>query len=213
MALASRTLDPESAEWLRALAAPGAEGDAAARRLHALLVPIARSAALRRGSGARIGGPELDDLVHQAAADAQLAIMAKLDQFRGESRFTTWAYKFVIFEVSAAFGRHFWTRPGVAFEAEDWERLPDRLGLDPVRKSEWRDLVDALRRSIDEDLSARQRAVFVAIVLNGVPLDALAAKLGSNRNAIYKSLFDARVKVHRRLVADGHLDPQGTVPA
>ncbi len=210
MAIAGLALDPDSAEWVRTLGATGAEREAAAARLHALLLPIARSAALRRGGEARIGGAELDDLVHQAAADAQVAIMAKLDQFRGESRFTTWAYKFVIFEVSATFGRHFWSRPGVLLDAQEWDRLPDRLGLDPVRESEWHALVLALRRAVDEDLSDRQRAIFVAIVLNGVPLDALVVKLGSTRNAIYKSLFDARVKLRERLVAEGYLDAERT---
>ena len=208
MAIAGPALDPDSAEWLRTLEAAGAQREAAAARLHALLLPIARSAALRRDGSWRIGGAELDDLVYQAAADAQVAIMGKLGQFRGESRFTTWAYKFVIFEVSATFGRHFWSEPGVSLDAEQWDRLPDRLGLDPVRESEWHELVQAVRRAVDEDLSERQRAIFVAIVLNGVPLDALVAKLGSNRNAIYKSLFDARVKLRLRLVADGHLEPE-----
>ena len=68
--------------------------------------------------------------LHQAAADALMDIIAKLGQFRGESRFTTWAYKFVIFEVSAKVGRHYWRHLGAAMAAEDWDRLPDRFGLD-----------------------------------------------------------------------------------
>jgi len=208
MAITGPALDPDSADWVRTLGATGAEREAAAGRLHALLLPIARAAARRRGDGWSIGGAELDDLAYQAAADAQVAIMGKLDQFRGESRFTTWAYKFVIFEVSATFGRHFWSTPGVSLDAEQWDRLPDRLGLDPVRESEWHELVRGLRRAVDEDLTEHQRAIFVALVLNGVPLDALVAKLGSNRNAIYKTVFDARVKLRQRLVADGHLDPK-----
>jgi RNA polymerase sigma-70 factor (ECF subfamily) len=153
----------------------------------------------------RVEGPELDDLAHQATADALVSLMRKLDEFRGESRFTTWAYKFVILEVSAKLGRHFWRRPGVSLDAERWDRLPDRFGLDPARVSEWRDLVSALRRAVDEELTRRQRLVFVAIVLNGVPLDALVTELDSNRNAIYKSLFDARRKLRARLIADGQL--------
>ncbi len=156
----------------------------------------------------RIEGPELDDLAHQAAADALLAITGKLGQFRGDSRFTTWAYKFVIFEVSGKLAGHFWRKSGVSLDAEDWDRLPDRFALDPERESEWHELVLAVRRAVDDDLSERQRAIFVAIVLNEVPLDALVAELGSNRNAIYKSLFDARRKLRARLVTDGHLDPE-----
>ncbi|MDQ6838004.1 MAG: sigma-70 family RNA polymerase sigma factor, partial [Actinomycetota bacterium] len=156
----------------------------------------------------RIAGAELDDLAHQAASDALLAIDAKLDGFRGESRFTTWAYKFVVFEVSNKVGRHFSRHPTVVFDSEDWERLPDRFGLDPADRAEWGEMLSALRRSVEEDLSARQRRVFVAIVLNGVPLDALVAELNTNRNAIYKVMFDARRKLRAALVANGHLDPQ-----
>lgn len=208
MALAGPVLDPDSAEWVRSLGTTGAEREAAAARLYALLLAIARSDAGRRSASVRIAGPELDDLAHQAAADALLAITASLGQFRGDSRFTTWAYKFVIFEMSGKLARHFWRAPGVSLDAEDWDRLPDRFGLDPALESEWHDLVLALRIAVDEDLSQRQRAIFVAIVLNGVPLDALAVELGSSRNAIYKSLFDARSKLRARLVAGGYLDPK-----
>jgi RNA polymerase sigma-70 factor (ECF subfamily) len=140
-----------------------------------------------------------------AAADALMAITGKLGQFRGESRFTTWACKFAIFEVSAKIGRHFWRHPAVPLDAEDWDRLPDRFGADPAQEAEWRDLAAALRRAVDEVLIPRQRQVFAAIVLNGVPLDALVVELGSSRNAIYKVLFDARRKLRSVLVADGYL--------
>jgi RNA polymerase sigma-70 factor (ECF subfamily) len=197
-------LDPESAEWLSALAGTGTEREAALARLHELLVRIARGE-VRRRPQVQITGPELDDLAYQAAADALLAITRKIGQFRGESRFTTWAYKFVIFEVSAKIGRHFWRRPSVPLDAEDWERLPDRFGFDPAEQSQWGDLFATLRRAVDEELTERQRAVFVAIVLNDVPLDALAVQLGSNRNALYKTVFDARRKLRAVLAANGYL--------
>ena len=200
-------LDPESAGWLSALTGTGAEREAALERLHGLLVRIARGEVARRGPRLQITGPELDDLAYQAAADALVAITAKLGQFRGESRFTTWAYKFVIFEVSAKLGRHFWRRPHLPLDTQDWERLPDRFGFDPAQQSEWRDLVAALRRAVDEELTARQREIFVAVVVNEVPLDALAARLGSNRNAIYKMMFDARRKLRAALAANGYLGP------
>jgi len=117
-------LDPESAEWLRVLGYTGPPREAALARLHGMLVRIARNEARRRSPRLRITGPELDDLAYQAAADALMAITGKLGQFRGESRFTTWAYKFVIFEVSAKIGRHFWRSPAVALDAEeDWDRF------------------------------------------------------------------------------------------
>jgi RNA polymerase sigma-70 factor (ECF subfamily) len=170
-----------------------------------MLVRIAQGEVRRRGPRLRITGPELDDLAYQAAADALLAITGKLGQFRGESRFTTWAYKFVIFDVSAKIGRHFWRNPGVPLDAEDWDRLPDRFGFGPAHEAEWRDLLAALRRAVDEVLTARQRAVFVAIVLNEVPLDTLVIELASNRNAIYKMLFDARRKLRAALAANGYI--------
>jgi len=203
--VAAARLDSDSAEWLRVLADAGPRREAALARLHELLVRIARSEARRRGPRLQLTGPELDDLAYQAAADALIAITGKLGQFRGESRFTTWAYKFVIFEVSAKIGRHFWRHPSVPFDAEDWDRLPDRFGPDPAQETEWRDLLAALHRAVDEELTARQRKVFVALVLNGVPLDTLVIEMASNRNAIYKTMFDARRKLRAALVANGYL--------
>jgi len=130
---AAAELDSDSAEWLRVLADVGSRREAALARLHGVLVRIAQGEVRRRGPRLRVTGPELDDLAYQAAADALVAITGKLGQFRGESRFTTWAYKFVIFEVSAKIGRHFWRHPSVPLDAEDWDRLPDRFGFDLVR--------------------------------------------------------------------------------
>ena len=203
--VAGAGLDSDSAEWLRVLADAGPRREAALSRLHKMLVRIARSEARRRGPRLQVTGPELDDLAHQAAADALIAITGKLGQFRGESRFTTWAYKFVIFEVSAKIGRHFWRHPSVPFDAEDWDRLPGRFGFDPAQEAEWRDLLAALHRAVDEELTARQRRVFVALVLNGVPLDSLVIEMASNRNALYKTLFDARRKLRAALAANGYL--------
>jgi RNA polymerase sigma-70 factor (ECF subfamily) len=198
-------LDAESAGWLQALAGAGPAREAALARLHGMLVGMARGEAARRGPRLRIAGPELDDLAYQAAADALVAITGKIGQFRGESRFTTWACKFVIFEVSAKVGRHFWRHPAVRLDAEDWSRLPGRFGADPANQAEWGDLFAALRRAVDSKLTPRQREVFVAIVLNDVPLDTLVVHLGSSRNAIYQVLFDARRKLRAALVADGYL--------
>jgi RNA polymerase sigma-70 factor, ECF subfamily len=199
-------LDSESAEWVRVLSAAGPEHDAAVVRLHAALLGVARAELRRRAARSGLAGPELDDLAYQAAADCVVAVVAKIGQFRGESRFITWAYRFVIFDVATKLGRHFWREPRAAMESEDWEGLPDRLGFDAARQAEWRDLITALRRAVDEELTPHQRRIFVEIVLRDVPLDALVVKLGSNRNAIYKSLFDARRKLRRALAANGYMD-------
>src|ERR1700744_3666402 len=103
--------DDASAEWLSALTGTGAAREAALARLRDLLVRVAVRELRRREAGAGFSGPELDDLAHQAADDAMLAILAKLGTFRGESRFTTWAYRFVVLEVSAKLRRPYWGHP------------------------------------------------------------------------------------------------------
>jgi RNA polymerase sigma-70 factor, ECF subfamily len=159
----------------------------------------------RRRGLLRVRGPELEDIAHQAANDALVSIMAKLDEFRGESRFTTWAYKFVMFQVSTKIGRHFWrTSSATVDEPVDPERIADRLGTRPDQRAEQRELLAALARAVEQDLTAHQRRVFVAIALDDVPVDALAAELGSNRNAVYKALFDARRKLRASLASAGY---------
>jgi RNA polymerase sigma-70 factor, ECF subfamily len=197
--------DDETAQWLSALGGTGTAREQALARLHGLLLRVARAELGRRAGQHPITGPELDDLAHQSADDALLAITAKLAQFRGDSRFTTWAYKFVILEVSGKLGRHFWQRPSVPLDAADWDRLPDRFGTSPADHAERHDLIAAVRRAVEQELTERQRRVFIAIAVNGVPLDALVVQLDSSRNAIYKTMFDARRKLRAALAANGYL--------
>ncbi|HEY6492501.1 MAG TPA: sigma-70 family RNA polymerase sigma factor [Trebonia sp.] len=207
--VSAQDLDEESSVWLRRLGADGGQRQQAERDLHARLLRIALAEVRRRSASTPVTGQELDDVAYQAAADAMLAILAKLGDFRGESRFTTWAYRFVILEVSSKLGRHYWRNPPVALDAAQWERLPDRLGLDPERHAEAAGILAEVRRVVDEELTMHQRRVFVAIVVDGIPLDALAAELGVQRNALYKVIFDARRKIRRALVANGYLEELG----
>ena len=202
-------LDEESLAWLRRLGAGGVERQAAERELHGRLVGIALAEVRRRSASTPVTGPELDDVAHQAADDAMLAVLAKLGDFRGESRFITWAYRFVILEVSGKLGRHYWRNPRVVLDAGQWERLPDRLGIDPARVAESAGILAEVRRVVEGELTGHQRRVFVAIVVDGIPLDALAAELSLRRNAIYKVIFDARRKIRRALVANGYLEETG----
>jgi len=204
--------DDESARWVDELSGEGPRRDAATIRLHEMLLHVARGELRRRSGSVRISGPELDDLAYQATADAVMAITAKVATFRGESRFTTWAYRFVILEVSSKLGRHFWRHPGVHLEIEQWAQLPDRLGFDPAHESQWRALAAAIRHAVDEELTDHQRRVFVSIVLREIPLDALVIELGSNRNAIYKTMFDARRKVRAFLATNGYLTDDSSRP-
>jgi len=207
--LAQRELDAESADWLHRLSAGDHPQRAAEGELHARLVRIALAEVSRRSAGSPVAGPELTDLAHQAADDAMVAILAKLDRFRGESRFMTWAYRFVILEVSSKLGRHYWRDPPVALDAGQWERLPDRLGIDPQQHAESAAIFAEVRRIVDHELTAHQRRIFTAIVVDQIPLDALAARLGLQRNAIYKVVFDARRKIRRTLAANGYLEERG----
>lgn len=179
------------------------------RDLHVLLLRAARREVHRRAAGSGVAGRELDDLATQAADDATYAVLAKVDQFRGESRFTTWAYRFVVLEVSHKVGRHFWRQPRVELSEQDWERLPAVLGARPDLVAEVRELTRAVRGAVEEDLTDHQRRIFVAAVLQGVPLDALAVRHDTTRNALYKVVFDARRKIRAHLVANGYLEANG----
>ena len=207
-----RVVSPEVARenraWVRDLSSSGDRRELASRRLYDFLQRAARAEAGRRAAGLRLVGPELDDIAHQAAADALLAICGKVETFRGDCKFTTWAYKFVIFDVAAKVRRHFWQRADVAFDDEDWERLPARVGIEPESHAESRDLMDAVHRAVDEKLTAKQRMVFVGMVLKGMPTDVLADQLGATHNAIYKVMFDARRKLRTALVDAGYLPEQ-----
>ncbi len=198
------TLDPESKHWVERLRAGHPRHEEALAKLHAVLLRVARhEVSRRRGLLGSITGPEFDDLAHQAADDALMNVLTKLDEFRGLSRFTTWAYKFVMFEVSGKVARHAWRRQPPGRHELAWERLPDSLAPRPGDRLEQREQLEALSAAVG-DLTDRQREVFVAIALNDVPIDVLAIQLGANRNAIYKNLFDARRNLRASLAAAGH---------
>jgi RNA polymerase sigma-70 factor (ECF subfamily) len=197
-------IDATSQRWIEGLRASGTEHEICVAALHALLLRVARHEVSRRAGSLRVYGPELDDIAQQASDDAVMAVRSKAASFRGDSRFTTWAYKFVMFEVSTKMGRHFWRKERASLDEAAWDRLPDTLFVAPERSAEERELFALLRRAIDEDLTQLQRRVFVAIALNEVPMDALARELGSTRNAIYKVLFDARRRLRACLQSAGY---------
>lgn len=205
---ATGRLDDVSQAWVDGLQASGAAHDRCVAQLHALLLRVARHEARRKATSVRLEGQELDDVVNQVADDALMAITAKVGEFRGESRFTTWAYRFVVYEVSTKIGRHCWRNRPDTLDTNAWERIPDSFAASPHLASEQRESLRVLRAAIDDDLTDLQRRVFIAIALNDVPMDAFARELGSNRNAIYKTLFDARRKLRACLAAAGHARPE-----
>jgi RNA polymerase sigma-70 factor (ECF subfamily) len=199
-------LDRESAEWVRSLAANGGDHRAAVARLHALLLGVARGAAARRrASLPDRGSEEVDDLCVEAANDALVAVLAKLDTYRGTARFTTWACKFVILQISSALRRHAWRHRKVELDDTVWDRLPDGAPP-PLQHVQNAEVLDILRRAVREQLTERQRLVFQSVTMDDVPIDVLAERLGSTRGAIYKTLHDARGKLRRVLADAGYED-------
>ena len=189
----------DSRAWLSALRAEGRERDEAIARLHRLLLRAARfEVSRRRAVLSHVRGEELDDIALQAADDASVAVLAKLDDYRGASRFTTWAYKFALLEAGVRVRRRAWQEREVVLEPEAWPLFADN-GQNPQDRAETGELMQALRDSIEGCLTDHQREVLVALALNGVPLDVLADRLNSNRGALYKTLHDARRKLRSQL--------------
>ena len=207
-AIAREALDAESRAWVQSLSVEGDERVQAVERLYDLLLRAARREGQERGRLVPVAGVELDDICQQAAGDALVAVTSKLDDFRGASRFTTWAYKFVVFEISVKLRRHPWR--GRTIPTADDDPVWDRLAEDPRQadsRLESLDLVHALRQAVERELTPRQREVFKAVVLNEVPGDVLAERLGTTRGAIYKMVHDARRKLRRRMEAGGYMEP------
>jgi RNA polymerase sigma-70 factor (ECF subfamily) len=195
----ARLLDDESREWLRDLRAEGASKDAAVARLHALLVRAARfEVARRRSTLPHLRGDDLDDIAMHAADDALMSVLARLDDFRGASRFTTWVYKFALLEAAVKLRKRAWQRREIPLEPETWGVFSS-AGLEPDAEAEQSELLATVQRAIDEVLTPHQRQVLVALTLNGVPIDVLADRLGTTRGALYKTLHDARRKLRAHL--------------
>jgi RNA polymerase sigma-70 factor (ECF subfamily) len=194
---------PTEISWIERLRADGAEGQVAVADLHALLLKAARFEIGRRAAElSHLRGGDQEDLAQQAADDALMAVLRKLDEFRGESRFTTWAYKFALLEAAVKVRKRAWQGREIPLEDEAWSALAD-AGVPAGRGAEDAELFAALREEIEGSLSDRQREVLVAVALNGVPIDVLAERLGSTRGALYKTLHDARRKLRAALAARG----------
>lgn len=198
-------VDRTSEEWLVSLRGAGPQRDEALADLHALLLRAARSQIRRRPAAlSHVRGEDLDDIAMQAANDALTAVLAKLDDFRGASRFTTWAYKFALLEAGVRLRRRAWQDREVLLEAEAWPAIAGRTAS-AQEVLERDELIRALKEAIDISLTAHQRGVFVALALNEVPIDVLAERLDTTRGALYKTLHDARRRLRRELVAAGLL--------
>jgi RNA polymerase sigma-70 factor, ECF subfamily len=199
--------DAESREWLRCLRADGEVRDEALARLHSLLLRAARfEVERRRRSLPNLRGNELEDIACEAADDALMSVLRRLDDFRGASRFTTWVYKFAILEAAVKLRGRSWQSREVPREPEDWTQYSSP-GLGPAEELEQQELLTAVQRSIAETLTPHQRHVLTALALDGVPIDVLAEQMQTTRGALYKTLHDARRRLRR------HLTEAGLVPS
>jgi RNA polymerase sigma-70 factor, ECF subfamily len=194
----------ESDALLEGLRQPGRAREAAIAELHALLLRGAHHELGRRSAAlAHVSRSEREDLATQAADDALAAILAKLDTFRGASRFTTWAYKFVLLEAGVKARRRAWQGREVVLEDESWRQLADSAPS-AQQALERRQLLRAIATAMEAVLTPHQREVFTALALNEVPIDVLAERLTTTRGALYKTLHDARRKLRAALAEAGY---------
>jgi RNA polymerase sigma-70 factor, ECF subfamily len=197
------TVDEESRVWLEGL---HARREDTIERLHALLLRAARfEVARRRPTLPHLRGDELDDIALEAADDALMSVLRRLDDFEGKSRFTTWVYKFALLEAAVKLRKRAWQDREVPLEPESWA-LFSSPAHGPEANAEQDELLATLQRAIGEILTPHQRQVLVALALNGVPIDVLADRLDSTRGALYKTLHDARRKLRRHLEECGFSD-------
>jgi RNA polymerase sigma-70 factor, ECF subfamily len=180
--------DEDSRRWLADLRSTGHRRAEAERRLYALLRKAADFEVRRRTS------QDVEDLVTQAAGDALVAVLAKLDDFRGESRFTTWAYKFALYEAAAKTRRRAWQGRELPTAPEDWPAVAAR-----EHDFETAERLREIARAIETRLTPQQRDVLLALAVNGVPIDVLAERRHTTRGALYKTLHDARRALRRHL--------------
>ena len=196
-------LDEESRAWLRDLRADGSAHDDAVARLHALLLRAASfEVARRRPTLPHLRGNELDDIALEAADDALMSVLRRLDDFRGASRFSTWVYKFGLLEAAVKLRKRAWQGREIPLEPETWAVFSSGA-LTPDAEAEQRELLETLQQTIGEELTPHQRRVLLALAVDGVPIDVLADRLETTRGALYKTLHDARRKLRR------HLDERG----
>jgi len=196
--------DQSSRTWIERLGGRGPERDAALTELHALLLRAARfEVARRHATSAHLRGGDQDDLAQQSADDALVAILGKLDDFHGDSRFTTWAYKFALYEAAATVRKRAWQGREIPLKAESWPLIADDRQRTLADGAETAELLAAVQVGIERELTPHQREVLVAIALNDVPIDVLAERLNTTRGALYKTVHDARHKLRAALSARG----------
>ena len=207
---ACHAVGSEPFDWVTALSTPGPQQDSALRELHALMVRAARHQVWRlRDALPDASRTTLDVVANQAADEAMVALLGKLDTFEGRSRFTTWAYKFAIVQAGSDVRRMQWHHRDLELRDLD---VPAPAADDPAQQAEASDLAHAVADAMHRVLTPHQRRVAVALLVDTIPIDVLADRLGTTRGALYKTLHDVRGRLRSELAAQGYL-PGGTAPA
>lgn len=195
--------DLAGGDWIELLSSPGAGHDEALQRLHELLLRAARQQVSRMQPALNgIGQVRQDDIINQAADEAMISLLGKLATFEGRSRFTTWAYKFGILQAAVEVNRSMWRHREVPL---DDVHEPLAAGASPEQFSEAADFSIAVGAAIEQTLTDHQRRVVLALIVDDVPIDVLAERLGTSRNTLYKTLHDARKRLRAHLTATGFL--------
>lgn len=194
---------PDDETWVADLTGSGAAGAQAVRRLHDTLLRATRHQVWRlRGLLPGAGTRDLEDLAQQAAGDALVAVLRRLPTWERRSRFTTWVYKFGVLHAGVAVRRQAWRHREVHLPDSTVVVDPAASPADVVAAGQ---LVGAVHEAIESALTPHQRRVALALLVDDVPIDVLAERLGSTRNALYKTLHDARVRLRAELTRRGHL--------
>jgi len=205
------TSERTNEEWAHDLNAAGSIQDAAISDLRDLLLRAVLFLFSRNLSDFdRLSRDEILQLAEDCAQDALIAVMRQLPVFRGDSKFTTWAYKFAINMALMCCRRQRWK--GVSLDhlfsansdSLEWALLQDHAdGFIPDRSMMQAEVQNIIEDVIKHDLTDRQRQVLLMMVFHAIPMDEVVLRLNTNRNAIYKMLHDARRKLKQRLQARG----------
>lgn len=194
-------------EWIVGLQEGAKNRDLALRDLHELLMKATRHQVNRKSAGYTLGASTREEIAVSAAHEAMLSVLKKLDSFEGRSRFTTWVFKFGILQANVEMRRTMWRDRDVHLD-DSFEFQTDPESV-PEAKAELNDLKRLLNRAMAEVLTSRQRQVAKALIVDEVPIDVLAERMETNRNALYKTLHDVRKKLRSYLLDAGITSAEG----
>ncbi|MCH8094948.1 MAG: sigma-70 family RNA polymerase sigma factor [Chloroflexi bacterium] len=201
-------------QWVDDLAAPGEAQEIALGDLRAIVLrglPYALSKWLTPSD------PEFESLSEEVAQDTLLRVLESLHTFEGRSKFTTWVHKIAVRIALTELRRKRWR--DVSLD-ELTENAPGQgpLGVltahvaGPEVVAEQSDMIAHLQRVISEELTEKQREALIATRIHGMPMEEVARRMGTNRNALYKLLHDARLRLKTRLEEEG-LSPEDVMAA